>query len=87
MSDRTTLVSTLTERASRQPEFIAYTFLANGDKPEDTLTYRQLDGKARAIASHLQSCISPGEKRLQEVKVELERSRLKLQQFKANLLK
>lgn len=85
MSDRTTLISLLRERASRQPDRIAYTFLANGETPENTLTYRQLDGKARAIASHLQSCISPGEKRLQEVQVELERSRLKMQQFKANL--
>jgi acyl-CoA synthetase (AMP-forming)/AMP-acid ligase II len=28
------------------------------------LTYRQLDGKARAIASHLQSRISPGDRAL-----------------------
>jgi acyl-CoA synthetase (AMP-forming)/AMP-acid ligase II len=64
MSDRTTLVSLLRERASRQPEFIAYTFLANGKIPEDTLTYRQLDAEARAIASHLQSRISPGDRAL-----------------------
>ncbi len=64
MSDRATLISTLRERASRQPDRIAYTFLANGEKPEDTLTYRQLDGKARAIASHLQSRISPGDRAL-----------------------
>ncbi|WP_156331846.1 hypothetical protein [Planktothricoides sp. SR001] len=51
MSDRTTLISLLRERASRQPDRIAYTFLANGETPENTLTYRQLDGKARAIAS------------------------------------
>ena len=62
MSDRATLVSLLRERASRQPEEIAYTFLANGEKPEDPLTYQQLDGQARAIASHLQSCIYPGER-------------------------
>jgi acyl-CoA synthetase (AMP-forming)/AMP-acid ligase II len=85
MSDRTTLVSTLRERASRQPEFIAYTFLANGNKPEDTLTYQQLDCKAKAIGSHLQSGISPGDKGLQQVQVGLVRSRLWLGQIKAKL--
>ncbi|MCT7967818.1 AMP-binding protein [Laspinema sp. D1] len=64
MSDRTTLVSLLGDRASRQPDRVAYTFLANGKKPEDTLTYRQLEGQARAIGSHLQSRLSPGERAL-----------------------
>jgi acyl-CoA synthetase (AMP-forming)/AMP-acid ligase II/thioesterase domain-containing protein/acyl carrier protein len=64
MSDRTTLVSLLKERVSCQPDRIAYTFLANGETPEDSLTYRQLEGQARAIASHLQSRISPGERAL-----------------------
>ncbi|MCT7975647.1 AMP-binding protein [Laspinema olomoucense] len=64
MSDRTTLVSLLGDRASRQPDRIAYIFLANGKKPEDTLTYRQLEGQARAIGSHLQSRLSPGERAL-----------------------
>ncbi|GAB4291567.1 MAG: hypothetical protein Fur0025_26850 [Oscillatoriaceae cyanobacterium] len=85
MSDRTTVVSLLRERASRQPDRTAYTFLANGETPENTLTYRQLDGKARAIASHLESGIYPGEKILQEVQVELERSHSRLSQIKAFL--
>ncbi|MEH2003239.1 MAG: fatty acyl-AMP ligase [Nostoc sp.] len=61
MSD-VTLVSCLRDRLSQYPDQIAYTFLENGEKPSASLTYRQLDAKARAIAVYLQSRLSPGER-------------------------
>ncbi|HEY9809674.1 MAG TPA: AMP-binding protein [Halomicronema sp.] len=57
-----TLVEILQQRASSEPAQIAYTYLANGETPEDRLTYQQLDCKAKAIAAYLQSCISPGDR-------------------------
>ncbi|MEG4854953.1 thioesterase domain-containing protein [Microcoleus sp. B5-D4] len=57
-----TLVELLQNRASRQPAQIAYTFLEDGEKESASLTYRQLDEKARAIAAYLQSRLSPGER-------------------------
>lgn len=59
-----TLVEILQQRASSEPAQIAYTYLANGETPEDRLTYQQLDCKAKAIAAHLQSCIFPGDRAL-----------------------
>lgn len=59
-----TLVEILQQRASSEPAQVAYTYLANGETPEDRLTYQQLDCKAKAIAAHLQSCISPGDRAL-----------------------
>ncbi|MGB5968476.1 MAG: AMP-binding protein [Spirulinaceae cyanobacterium] len=55
-----TLVNLLQNRACQHPNQIAYTFLENGQKPNTTLTYRQLDQKARAIAAYLQTQLSPG---------------------------
>ncbi|HEY0366678.1 MAG TPA: condensation domain-containing protein, partial [Pyrinomonadaceae bacterium] len=42
-------------RAARQPERHAYTFLRDGEIEESSLTYAQLDRKARAISARLQS--------------------------------
>ncbi|MBO3459447.1 type I polyketide synthase [Aetokthonos hydrillicola Thurmond2011] len=53
--DVTTLVDLLTYRALHQPHKLAYTFLTDGDKEAGQLTYAELDKKARAIASYLQS--------------------------------
>ncbi|MEH1850176.1 MAG: fatty acyl-AMP ligase [Nostoc sp.] len=50
-----TLVELLGYRADNQPEQKAYTFLQNGETEETSLTFQELDQKARAIASHLQS--------------------------------
>jgi acyl-CoA synthetase (AMP-forming)/AMP-acid ligase II len=49
-----TLVDLTTFRASDRPDKIAYRFLENGETLESTLTYAELDGRARAIASFLQ---------------------------------
>ncbi|WP_225836367.1 fatty acyl-AMP ligase [Streptomyces sp. NK08204] len=50
------LVEVLTSRASDEPDRIAYRYLTTGecDGSVDTLTYGQLDGRAKAIASWLQ---------------------------------
>src|SRR5215467_1858637 len=50
-----TLLGLLCARAESQPEKTAYTFLIDGESEEDSLTYRELDQQARAIATLLQS--------------------------------
>ncbi len=56
-----TFVEILRSRARQQPDRRAYTFLENGEAEEATLTYAELDLRARAIASMLQSAASPGD--------------------------
>ncbi|MBE9043301.1 fatty acyl-AMP ligase [Pleurocapsales cyanobacterium LEGE 10410] len=53
-----TLVDILHSRASSQPHQTIYNFLADGETAEISLTYGQLDQKARAIAAYLQSVSS-----------------------------
>lgn len=55
-----TLAGLLQERAQKQPEDVAYVFLADGEVDEQPLTYRELDRRARAIAAHLRSS-DPGQ--------------------------
>ncbi len=50
-----TLVNLLRSRASQHPDRTAYTFLEDGEHESHTLTYRQLDEKAKAIAAYLQA--------------------------------
>jgi acyl-CoA synthetase (AMP-forming)/AMP-acid ligase II len=50
-----TLVDILQFRAQSQPDSTAYTFLQDGETQSISLTYRELDRKAQAIASQLQS--------------------------------
>ena len=50
-----TLVDLLHYRAKYQPEKKAYIFLQDGETESGSLTYGELDRKARAIASQLQS--------------------------------
>ncbi|MBP5973102.1 fatty acyl-AMP ligase [Brasilonema sp. CT11] len=59
-----TLIAILRYRALHQPDFRGYTFLENGEKESDSLTYQQLDKKAQAIAAQLQSFLAPGERAL-----------------------
>ncbi len=47
----TTLVELLRCRASEDPDRTALTFLADADTVKASLTYAQLDHKARAIAA------------------------------------
>lgn len=56
-----TLVDLLHDRASQQPGLTAYTFLEDGEREISSLTYRQLDEKARTIAAYLQSQLAIGD--------------------------
>ena len=59
-----TLVDLLRDRAISQPNQLAYTFLVDGETEEASLTYQELDQKAYAIASLLQSLNATGERAL-----------------------
>jgi amino acid adenylation domain-containing protein len=57
-----TLIDLLRLQAQLHPQRLAYTFLAEGDSEESSLSFAQLDLQARAIASYLQPLVSPGER-------------------------
>lgn len=57
-----TLVDLLKWRATHQFARSAYTFLGNGETPEATLNYGELDQQARTIATLLQSRAPRGER-------------------------
>ncbi len=57
-----TLVDLLRQRAENQPDQVGYTFLIDGENEKETLTYRELDQKARATAAYLQKYCAPGER-------------------------
>ena len=50
-----TVVDLMQYRSNHQPSLKGYTFLTDGESQEISLTYQQLDTKARLIAAHLQS--------------------------------
>ncbi|MDJ0718180.1 MAG: fatty acyl-AMP ligase [Prochloraceae cyanobacterium] len=50
-----TIVDILLRRSENQPNKKAYTFLKDGETEEVSLTYEELDQRARGIASHLQA--------------------------------
>lgn len=54
-----TLVDLLQERARLQPHQTIYNFLVDGETEEISLTYGQLEQKAKAIAAYLQSFCAP----------------------------
>ncbi len=64
LSKQITLVQRLQEQASIQPNKRAFTFLADGETEIDSLTYQQLNEKAKAIASVLQSHNAQGQRAL-----------------------
>ncbi|MGK7931606.1 MAG: AMP-binding protein [Microcystaceae cyanobacterium] len=59
-----TLVDLLQIRGSQFSDKKAYIFLEDGENESDTLTYGELDQKARKIAAYLQSRYSSGERAL-----------------------
>lgn len=60
-----TLLALLQERASQQPDDLAYRFLHFREQCDDeSLTYRELDKKSRAIAAVLQNVNAAGERAL-----------------------
>jgi acyl-CoA synthetase (AMP-forming)/AMP-acid ligase II len=54
-----TLVDILRNRAREQPHQIIYNFLVDGENEKLSLTYGELEQKAKAIATYLQSITSP----------------------------
>jgi natural product biosynthesis luciferase-like monooxygenase protein/FkbM family methyltransferase len=58
----TDLIELLRWRASSQPNFVAYSFLEEGDARQTHLTYKELDEKARALAVLLQALEASGER-------------------------
>ncbi|MEO0377615.1 MAG: AMP-binding protein, partial [Cyanobacteria bacterium P01_A01_bin.17] len=64
MTSYSTLVDLLRDRAQKTPDKRAYTFFADGETESGTLTYGELDRQARAIATHLSSRLSPGDRAL-----------------------
>ncbi|MEL7510339.1 MAG: AMP-binding protein [Cyanobacteria bacterium J06554_1] len=63
-SKLSSLIELLEQRANHQPNQRAYTFLIDGETEEVNITYAELDRQARAVAAHLQTVISPGERAL-----------------------
>ncbi|WP_338255624.1 beta-ketoacyl synthase N-terminal-like domain-containing protein [Dictyobacter halimunensis] len=59
-----TLVNLLRWRAAQQPEQRIYTFLTDGDKEKDALTFAELDHQARIIGASLQGRVPRGSRAL-----------------------
>ncbi|MBK3839473.1 non-ribosomal peptide synthetase [Paraburkholderia aspalathi] len=57
-----TLLDALAGHLERQPGQIAIRFLADGERDERTLTYRELDTRARELAATLRSHAAPGDR-------------------------
>src|SRR5262245_53459008 len=58
------VVALLRRRSAEDPDQAAYTFLADGDVERGTVTYGELDRRARAIGARLQSLGLAGERAL-----------------------
>jgi acyl-CoA synthetase (AMP-forming)/AMP-acid ligase II len=59
-----TLVDLVCDRAQERPQHTAYIFLKDGEAQVRHLTYQELDRQARAIAVHLRSQVSCGDRAL-----------------------
>ncbi|MEH2361771.1 fatty acyl-AMP ligase [Nostoc sp.] len=59
-----TLIELLQYRANKQPNQTAYTFLKDGETEEISISYQELEQRARAIAAYLQSLNAKGERAL-----------------------
>ncbi|MEN9869338.1 MAG: hypothetical protein RLZZ171_321, partial [Cyanobacteriota bacterium] len=64
MDNCLTIVELLQYRASSQSQTTAFKFLEDGEKETETLTYGELDRRAKAIASQLQALNLSGERAL-----------------------
>ncbi len=62
--DPATLIDLLRARAYEKTDWSAYTFLADGENEQQTLTYQDLDRQARAIAALLLDLKASGERAL-----------------------
>ena len=64
LSKQITLIDRIQEQAGIQPDKRAFTFLADGETEIDSLTYQQLNEKAKAIAFVLQNQNASGQRAL-----------------------
>ncbi|VBB05121.1 amp-dependent synthetase/ligase [Lucifera butyrica] len=64
LGDISSLVELLRYRALQQPEKRAYTFLTNGESERGSITYAELERRARAVGAFLQSLELKGERAL-----------------------
>jgi acyl-CoA synthetase (AMP-forming)/AMP-acid ligase II/alkylation response protein AidB-like acyl-CoA dehydrogenase len=64
MTQASTLVDLLRQRADTAPSQCAYVFLEDGTRPTGEWSYGALDERARAIAAHLQAAGACGERAL-----------------------
>ncbi|MGK7921981.1 MAG: fatty acyl-AMP ligase [Trichodesmium sp.] len=62
MAKYSTILDILNHRSENLPDQIAYTFLPDGETESGSLTYQQLNTQVQAIAAHLQSIITPGDR-------------------------
>src|SRR4029079_18310314 len=58
----TTLIDVVQHWSVVQPDDRALTFVVNGSEEIETLTYGDLERRARSIASHLRSVCGPGDR-------------------------
>jgi acyl-CoA synthetase (AMP-forming)/AMP-acid ligase II/acyl carrier protein len=56
-----TLFKLARHRANAHPDMVGYTFLTDGETAAETLTYGELDVRARAIAGRIQTACRPGD--------------------------
>ncbi|HEV3036488.1 MAG TPA: fatty acyl-AMP ligase [Candidatus Angelobacter sp.] len=59
-----TWITLAQKQADHFGEKPAYIFLANGENIAETVTYKEVDRRARALAAHLQSSCNPGDRAL-----------------------
>ena len=67
-----TIVDVLRQRSERQPDGVAYTLLAEESRREESLTYADLDARARAIGKGLCAVGDPGDRVLLHIETALE---------------
>jgi acyl-CoA synthetase (AMP-forming)/AMP-acid ligase II len=57
-----TIVDLLRYRADHQPNEVAFSFLLDGEREIDSLTYQALDLRSRAIAGSVLQLVAPGDR-------------------------
>lgn len=62
MVNNSTIVDVLLNKSTNQPQQMAFTFLADGEKEAGSCTYQELDLQARAIAVQLLTKVKPGDR-------------------------
>src|SRR5687768_7319608 len=60
----TTLVELLRVRAATSPDRIVYRFLPGDGKPEQRITYAELDRRAAGLAARIRETARPGDRAL-----------------------